>query len=770
MPTARYTVTIFIGAFLLFQIEPMIAKYILPWFGGSTAVWTTCLLFFQLVLLAGYWYAHLLGIKLRPSRQLTVHLGLVGTCIALMMLRALWSRSPFLPGAGWEAAQVDFPIVRILAVLSASIGLPYFTLSATAPLVQSWFVLRYPERSPYRLFAVSNSGSLLGLLTYPFAIEANLGLRAQADLWVLLYLVFAIGIIACAIPLRTAEPVRWQAENGAAADSSRAVRTLWLALPACASLLLYGATGQMTQDLAPIPFLWILPLALYLLSFIICFDSNRWYRRGIFQPLFGAAIISNFLLVIYIDRILAVVGRVGFAPNRARLVLEISNLMLLMFAGCMVCNGETVRLKPRSRDLTAFYLMLTAGGALGGIFSVMLAPLLFREFWDFRFAEWLCVLLMTISLLRDRESWLHRRKLLAGPAIMAVALMLPLLIGIVAHTMIYAVIAAGAIAALALIDRRENLPRWLGQPGRSAQGAMLAAVAAIAIIQVQTIAIAARHTIWVARNFYGVLRVLEEDAPNRKWLSHKLMNGRTEHGQQFFSSAYPQLRYYPTGYYGIGSGIGLVMMNNPRRAVPGNSAMRVGVVGLGVGAMAAWGRPGDYFRFYEINPAVINVATNPIGYFTFLRDSSARVKIVPGDARLSMERELAEGRSQQFDVLVIDAFNGDMIPTHLLTREAMVVYLRELTPDGVLAVHVSNLHLDLRPVLAEHSRNLKLHYGYVHVDEKDMVNWSSDWVLLARNDKVLGQPEIAARLEPRTHLRRIRPWTDNYSTLLQILK
>ena len=770
MSSLRYTVTIFIGAFLLFQIEPMIAKYILPWFGGSTAVWTTCLLFFQLVLLAGYLYAHLIGTRLRPRRQLIVHLGLIGICLAAMTILAIWSKSPILPGAGWKAARVHFPVVRILIVLTASIGLPYFALSATAPIVQSWFALSYPETSPYRLYAVSNFGSLLGLLSYPFVVEPNLGLRAQANLWFILYIAFALGITYCALPLRTVEQRGLHDADAAAADSSRPIWALWIALPACASLLLYGATGQMTQDVAPIPFMWILPLGLYLFSFIICFDSNRWYRRGIFQPLLGAAIFSNLILLIFIDRIAAFIAGAALSPSTVRMLLEIANVLVLMFAGCMVCHGELVRLKPHKRDLTAFYLMLSAGGALGGIFSVVLAPLLFREFVDFRFAAWTCLVLMTITLMRERGSWLYRRKLWTGPAILGAALLLPMLAGTVENIGTYAVVAAGIVAAVALLVRRKNPPRWMTRPGIVAQGAMLAAAVILAVVYMQTIAIATRHAIWISRNFYGVLRVIVEQAPDDSWISHKLMNGQIEHGKQFFSSRYPQLRYYPAGYYGTDSGIGLVMMNYPRRAEGENSALRVGVVGLGVGAMAAWGRPGDSFRFYEINPADIDVATSPEGYFTFLRDSSAKIKIVRGDARLSLERELAERRSRQFDVLVIDAFNGDTVPTHLLTLEAMRLYLRELKPDGVLAVHISNLNFDLRPVLAEHSRTLNLRYGFVHVDEKDMTNWSSDWVLLARGDKVLGKPAIAAHLESRDQLRRIRAWTDDYSNLFQLLK
>ncbi|MGB6088647.1 MAG: fused MFS/spermidine synthase, partial [Candidatus Binataceae bacterium] len=481
-------------------------------------------------------------------------------------------------------------------------------------------------------------------------------------------------------------------------------------------------------------------------------------------------IFSNLILMIFIDRIAAFVAGTTLSVTTVRMLLEIVNVLALMFAGCMVCHGELVRLKPHKRDLTAFYLMLSAGGALGGIFSVVFAPLLFREFVDFRFAAWTCLVLMTISLARDRQSWLYQRTRLTGYAIVAAAAMLPLVAGTVAQPGTYAVVAIAVVGAVVLFTRRKNPPPWMARPGIFTKGAMVAAAAVLAIVYVQTIAIATRNALWISRNFYGVLRVIAEQAPDDTWVSHKLMNGQIEHGKQFFSSRYPQLHYYPTGYYGTDSGIGLVMMNDPRRTQARDSSMRVGVVGLGVGAMAAWGRPGDSFRFYEINPADIEVATSPEGYFTFLHDSSAKVKIIPGDARLSMERELAAGRSQQFDVLVVDAFNGDTIPTHLLTLEAMQLYLRELKPDGILAVHISNLNFDLRPVLAEHSRTLNLRYGFVHVDEKDMVNWSSDWVLLARGDAVLGKPAIAAHLESRAHLRRIRPWTDDYSNLFQLLK
>ncbi len=769
MPT--FALTIFLGAFLLFQIEPIVAKAILPWFGGAPAVWTTCLLFFQTLLLAGYAYAHLIGTKLSPRRQTIIHLGLVASCIIVMIVSALLRKSPILPGVSWKPLRDDYPEVRILLMLSASIGFPYLALSATAPLLQSWFARLFRSVSPYRLYSVSNAGSLIALLAYPFAVEPNLSLRTQANVWSCIFVIFAIAMVACGLPMLSNQALVPQKDAAAAQENATfGARTLWVLLPACASLVLYGGTGQMMQDTAPIPFLWILPLALYLLSFILCFDSDRWYQRRIFHPLLAVAIFSSFLILIYLDRISAIAGGVVLSPTTVSLLLEIGNSALLVFAGCMVCHGELVRLKPHRSDLTAFYLMVSAGGALGGLLSVVVAPLLFSGFWDFKFALWACVALLTISLMRDRGSWIYRSNPATGLAILTTTLILPLLLGLVLHAWTYGVFVFALIAGVAFMVRGKNPPWPLGRPALMAQLSMVLAVAVLAVIYIETIAMSMHDTLYMTRNFYGVLRVVEDEAPDHSWHSFQLMNGRISHGKQFFSSAYSRLRYYPSTYYSLNSGIGLLLMNHPRRAQPEDSSLRIGVVGLGIGALTAWGRSGDYFRFYEINPSVIDIANDPHGYFTFLHDSTARVEIIPGDARLSMEKELAGGHSQQFDVLVIDAFNGDSVPMHLLTREAMLIYLRELKPDGVLAVHISNLYLNLRPVLAEHSRNLNLRYGFVHVDEKDAVDWASDWVLLARNDKVLGQPEISAHLESRDQVRRVRPWTDDYSNLFQLLK
>jgi len=747
----------------------MIAKYLLPWFGGTAMVWTTCLLFFQTLLLAGYTYAHLIGTRLAPRRQVLAHLGLIVICLVAMALAAMFSSSAILPGAGWKPMHVQFPLLRILVVLGVSIGLPYFVLSATAPLLQSWFARIYPASSAYRLYALSNFGSLLALLTYPFAVEPNFALRSQANLWSMVYVAFAIGMLLCAWPLRNqATLVREEVEAGE--NTSVGTMTLWIALSACASVLLYGATAQMTQDIAPIPFLWVLPLGLYLLSFIICFDSEQWYRRGIFQPMFALTVLASFLVVIYTTTVAHRIGRVVLTEMKAGLIIEIATASLLMFTGCMVCNGELVRLKPHRRDLTMFYLLVSAGGVIGGVFAVIVAPLIFRGLWEFRLAVWAATILMIIALMRDRSSWIHRDSQWPGIAILALALAFPLLLRVVTYEKTYVLVALLLLAGLALMSRWKQRPAWLRRPGTAIQLSMMAAAGVLGLTYIVTIGYALHDALSFTRNFYGVFRIVRDDHPQQHWHAFRLLNGRITHGMQVFSSDDPQIRYFPAAYYSVDSGIGLLMMNHPKHNQGDHASMRVGVVGLGVGTMSAWGRPGDYFRFYEINPAIIGVASNPNGFFTYLHDSSAKVDIVLGDARLSMEQELAEGRSQQFDVLVIDAFNGDSIPTHLLTREAMMLYLAELAPDGVLAIHVSNLFLDLTPVLAEHSRALHLKYGYVDTEEKNAVNWSSDWVLLARDDSVLGLPAISSHLQPVDGVRRVRPWTDDYSNVFQLLK
>jgi hypothetical protein len=777
-----YAITIFVAAFLLFEVEPMLAKYILPWFGGTAAVWTTCLLFFQTSLLAGYTYSHLLATRMAPQRQVTIHLVLIGAGILLMGMLALSWNSPIMPGPNWKPLQSDSPVLHILCVLSASIGLPYFILSATGPLLQAWLTQTHPGISPYRLYSLSNLGSLLALLSYPFVVEPRLSLRMQGDAWCALYLAFALGMGLCARSLVNSRregleavnpaasinraPRRRQAKRRRPARSGPTRRSpasresdhpymLWVSLSACASLLLYAATTEMTRDVAPIPFLWVLPLALYLISFIICFDNERWYERGIFHPALALAI--SLALVVHADPL---------KTGGSLLVVQLGIPCFLLFVVCMVCHGEVARLKPDDRGLTAFYLMVSTGGVLGGVFAVAIAPVVFADYWEYSIAIWLCPVLLFLVLMRDPESWLRQSNPAIPPLLLGATLALPELNGYYpfTSTWLYNLFAL-AFVGLMVLPAFWRSAALLARPGVLTRFSVITAILVVGVIFISNPTFEA--ALATTRNFYGVLRVLPSDQQPAGSF-YQLSNGDVIHGAQFFA---PGWRYRPIAYYGEDSGVGLVISHYPRGDGLETSPLRVGAIGLGVGTISAWGKPGDHIRFYEVNPAIIKLATDPRGYFTYVHDSRANVEIIPGDARLSMERELRDGPAQKFDILVLDAFSGDTIPVHLLTMEAMQIYLRELKPDGVIAIHISNAYIDLRPVIAELSRAFNLRRGEVLEDPPESSPYlSNDWVLLARNDHVLVEPEIATRLEPPGSVRTVRIWTDDYSNLFQVLK
>ena len=350
-----YAITIFIGAFLLFQVEPLLARYILPWFGGTPAVWITCMLFFQLLLVAGYAYSHLIAARLTARRQATLHIAIVSACVMLMGALAMIWRSPITPGPNWKPLSPDSPVTGIFALLIVSIGLPFLILSTTGPLLQTWYARSHQGGSPYRLYSLSNIGSLLALVTFPFVVEPALSLRAQALLWSVLFGVFSIGVMLCARSIhRVTQPyLSVDFADARIAVPSRSTRFLWIALATVPSVMLLATTNQLCQQVAVVPFLWVLPLAIYLLSFVICFDNQRWYRRAIFHPMLGAAVFIA----------LAVLVR----PN-ASILIQIVSYSMLLFAICMICHGELVRLKPHERYLTSFYLMVSIGGAAGGIF------------------------------------------------------------------------------------------------------------------------------------------------------------------------------------------------------------------------------------------------------------------------------------------------------------------------------------------------------------------------------------------------------------------
>jgi hypothetical protein len=665
--------TIFSSSFLLFLVQPLIAKQILPWFGGSAAVWTVCMVFFQVVLLAGYAYADGVARRLAPRAQAAVHAAVLVVSLASL---------PIVASARWKPADESDPTWWILGLLVATIGLPYFVLSTTGPLLQAWLARAPWAARVYRYFSLSNFASLLALLAYPVVIETTLPLRTQAIGWSAAYVAFVLlclgsAFVASRVPARS--PADAQAVAALPAEPPRVgpgTQWLWLALPALGSWLLLAVTNRITQHVASIPFLWILPLSTYLLTFILCFESDRWYRRRVFLPLAVVALLLGAF---------GLVDDIGTTVKTA-VPLYVGTLFVL----CMALHGETARLRPPTSQLTRFYLMLSAGGALGGIVVGLVAPQVLRGYYELGIAFVLTAAAAAI-VVRGRR------------------------IGVVAGSVV-ALVCAGFLAQQVGFDRK-----------------------------------GARR---LERNFYGTLQTFDVHVGAPHEHRRVLLHGSVKHGEQYLDAS---RRREPTAYYGITSGIGRVLTHLPP------TPARVGLVGLGAGTLATYGRTGDVYRIYEIDPQVFEIARSE---FTFLADSQATLEDVVGDARLALERE----PPQRFDVLAIDAFSGGSIPMHLLTTQAIQVYMKHLQPDGVLAFHLTNRRLDLPPVLLLNARELGLHAVLAHDEAEDSDLRRTDWVLVSRDAARLAQPwiaEVAVRAHP---IRGLRPWTDDFNDLLRVLK
>ncbi len=666
-----HAAVIALSSLLLFLVQPLIARLILPWFGGSAAVWTTCMLFFQSLLLAGYAYAHAANARLAPRAQAILHIALLAAAVATL---------PIAPSALWKPEGADEPISAILLLLSVCVGLPYLLLSATSPLVQAWFARARPAANPYRLFALSNFASLAALISYPLLAEPFLTNGEQVAGWSWLFVLFAL--LCAALAWRSAAP----AAVGVAAlpdapPPGRAVLLHWLALSTTGSAMLLAVTNHVTQNVAAIPLLWLAPLTLYLLTFILAFEG-RLYRSGMFWSITLAWLLGMAWLLVDTD-------------FQFDLYVQLGVFLSGLLVTCMFCHGELYRLRPPPRHLTAFYLTVAAGGALGGLLVAVLAPLAFDGYYEL------------------------------GLAMVAVALLV-----------------AMRCASLHAVARNLSLVVLMGVTGAAIYDSLRFQ---------QDVRIS-------ARNFYGVLRVKEYGTPGEAGQLRRLLHGVIMHGEQFM---HPEHRGMVTTYYQYGSGVGVALL--ARRGRPG--AMRVGVIGLGVGTLAAYGRKGDTYRFYDINPRVIDVASRE---FSYLADSEATLELELGDARLSLEREPPQG----FDLLAVDAFSSDAIPVHLITREALALYLSHLKPEGIVAFHVSNRFLDLVPVVARLAREHGAHAIVVYESPaEDDARTQSDWVLVSRDPKVLRGSEFeAAGAQPAEDQESLRTWTDDYSNLIQILK
>jgi hypothetical protein len=651
------------------------AKQILPWFGGSANVWTTCLVFFQTTLLLGYAYADLVVRRASSRTQVRVHVLLLAlSCIVL----------PIVPGAQWKPLGTESPSLLILALLTATIGLPYFLLSTTSPLVQAWFSRSFPGKNPYRLFALSNLASMLALLGYPIGLEPWVTTRFQSYGWSVAYVVFALLCAACGwFSLRAAslqEPMRRQ--DASVPDDVPPTGTrqlLWATLAATGSFLLLAITNHLCQNISSIPLLWVVPLSIYLLTFILCFDGRGWYRPELFASMLAAALgVMAWTLA---DRNLT-----------HKLELQIGVFCVGLFLACMFCHGELARLKPAPRYLTRFYLMVSAGGALGSALVGLVAPLVLPAYFELAFGLAACAALLAFQVRR-------RHPVFVALAIVAVLF----------------TVGAGAWQVHDFFD-----------------GTLLA-----------------------TRNFYGVLRVqLYGDADTNRHRS--LMHGTILHGSQYLQ---PDLARRPTTYYTQTSGVGRALESMH----PTTRPLKVGVIGLGAGTLATYGSKGDIYRFYDINPAVIVIANRD---FTYLKDSEAIIQTPLGDARLNLEREAPQG----FDLLAIDAFSSDSIPVHLLTNEALTVYVKHMKPGGIIAFHLTNRFLDLIPVVRQLADAQHL-FSVLVADEGDEgVASRSDWVLLSDREASLQVPQIADAASVVPAREELRLWTDDFNNIIQIIK
>ncbi len=779
----QFSLLSLLSAFLLFQVQPVISKFILPWFGGSPGVWTTCMLFFQVVLFGGYSYAHALT-RLKPRTQWIVHSVLVLAALAFL---------PIAPGDFWKPTGSEEPAGRILLLLLGTVGLPYFVLSSTSPLTQVWFTRAMPGKSPWRLYALSNLGSLAALLTYPFILEPRWDVTQQTWMWSGGFVLFAL--LSLWLVKRTlkakADPheedqvpseVCPVVEGGHLARWG--LRFLWVLLPALASALLLAATNHVSQDVAVVPFMWVIPLSLYLLSFIICFEHERWYASWAWAlPALG---------VLFIAALGKKLGLITEPMPNYNFTLGWS--FAAVFLACMVCHGELARLKPASSRLTEFYLLMSLGGALGGLFVSLVAPQIFDTYLEWPLCLLACFIVAWLALL----GWVWRSSAkrlaitfcgialgLGGIHLLAVKYVPPLvekkawpqmlteiLVGMdksfyewvakvpstistamnnLADWQAQVVYAIAVIMVLCLAFLIYRHPRFTPQ--------VITTVAALALalfsgyrIKSQTLLVDDR--IERVRNFYGAVNVDEDWDDGLDNTYRTLTHGGIIHGMQNMGAAY---REEPVTYYGHESGIGRALDTLKDRP-----DARVGIVGMGAGTTACYAMAGQGWRFYEINPEIPRLARK---HFTYLADGEkrgARIDTVLGDARLMLERE----PDQQFDVMLLDAFSGDAIPMHLLTKEAFAIYRRHMKPDGIIAVHVTNSYLALAPVVEKLAADIGWKTTRIITEEEGDLD-STDYVLVTLNE-----PFLAATPADKPEAKEptdIPLWTDRRHDLFQIL-
>ncbi len=759
------------GATLLFVVQPMVGKMILPLLGGTPAVWSTCMVFFQAALLAGYAYAHASATWLRVSRQAMLHVALLAVPLAVLPLGI---------DPGRLAGGAANPVLGVLVLLSVSVGLPFFVVSATAPLLSRWFTHTGHRTAidPYFLYAASNLGSMLALLSYPTLIEPRLHLRdaswlSQTRLWTLGYLLLAGLIVACALAvwrrasLSTGAAAVWPdrlapAANGAEDAPTLRRRLAWIALAFVPSSLLLGTTTYITTDIAALPLLWVLPLAIYLLSFILAF--GRW-----------PAVLHRAVMAISLPVILLVIFFMVSSYHPRNWVTVLWHFLLLL-AVSLACHGELALDRPSPRYLTGFYLLISVGGVLGGLFNALIAPVIFNSLVEYPLAMVLASVLVSRRLAPGRSRPAPVPDLAAALSVIALALIL--YSESVSIRVDFAFL--GRVLDLGgetVADKLYPVERLFKKGLEYAPPLVacfllrrrpLALGVALAGVLVVSSFVDAKNTeeIRRVRSFFGVLRVTR-DRDDKGYT--ELRHGTTLHGRQAIE---PARRGEPLSYYHRQGPIGQVFAELDGRA----PVLRIAVIGLGTGTLAAYARPGDMMTFYEIDRRVRDIAFDP-AYFTYVSDASARaasVRVELGDARVRLDAVKRERPGERYDLIVVDAFSSDAIPVHLLTREALRLYLDMLAPDGLLAFHISNRYLDLEPVVANLAEDAGLGGRLIEEDDSDESAGAahSTWVVLARTPAAFGglacdERFTAEKLEPTP---RVGVWTDDFHNLLSVFK
>lgn len=690
-----FSLTILLSAFLLFQIQPIIGKYILPWFGGTSFVWITSLLFFQIILLGGYFYSFVIT-KFSIKRQMILHSILVASSASIIVLLFSYWNSPITPDVTIKIPDTHSPVLQVLAVLTLSVGLPYFLLSTTSTLLQKWFSHMPYQKSPYPLYALSNIGSLAAICTYPFLIEPFLSLQNQGQIWSFLFLTLCLLLFLCIVQI-----LRYQKLISSAVKKRTITSTvsknnlfLWLFLPAVSSIILLSGTHQLTQGIAPIPFLWLLPLGLYLLSFVLCFSEKTYYKSNMYSYTFLLSLPLVLSMIMH--------------PALLGIIAELSFYAVMFFTCFMICHSELYNIRPSSDQLNKYYLFMAAGSVIGSLVVAIIAPLFFVGlFWEFLLGLFLATIIVILIPLRDKYSVFYKRlnSLFLKPKEITY-----FVIAVVCG--FYFIFGIGMLVA----ERYNTLGIW--------------------------------------RNFYGTLRVLKYENGQ----VNCLLNGKIIHGCQ---STISSEKMQPTTYYGERS-IGLTIESLRRKH---KNNLRIGVLGLGVGTVAAYGKKGDFITFYELNPLDVTIAKT---YFTYLKDTPAEVEIVLGDGRLSLEKESVQKKNQHFHLLIIDAFNDDAIPVHLLTKEAFAIYKNHLHENGIIAVHISNSYLDLTPVVTKAAANHHLSVIFIDAPATNTKQTKSRWALLS-NDSHLIQNSEFKKMQSKLSQKEINLWTDSYSNLFQIV-